>query len=311
MVLKESDMEPRIARFLLSGLTLAAGAASLPTGALAKDVEHYLQHDRQVRSYLLHIPDAAVTNSPRPIVMVLHGGGGNAANVARMTHMSAIADRENFLVVYPNGSGRMRSALLTWNAGNCCGTARDAQVDDVGFLNAVIDDVARRHRVDPHRIYAAGMSNGGMMVYRLACETPARFAAVAPVAGAMNIECHPPVPLSIMAFHGTADAHVRYEGGEPIKNRDSQPRTDTPVLQTMAFWSTRNGCQSYTVSQVAEVKTETMGQCQDGTEVVLNTLEGFGHAWPGGERGTPWADDPTASIDASEAIWSFFKRHTR
>lgn len=291
----------------------ALALASLAGAATAADLEQWLRHGQQLRSYVLHLPGgtAGTDAAPRPLVMVLHGGGGNAANAARMSGMSDIADRESFIVVYPNGSGSLKNALLTWNAGNCCGTARDGQIDDVGFLNAVIDHASRRAPVDPRRIYVAGMSNGGMMAYRLGCETPGRFAAIAPVAGAMNVDCRPAVPLSVIAFHGTADEHVLYEGGPPLKSRDSVPRVDTPVVDTIAFWAAHNGCRARTQSQAAEVRSERFEFCAGDTEVVLHTLDGFGHAWPGGERGSPWGDDPAASIDASETMWAFFRRHRR
>jgi polyhydroxybutyrate depolymerase len=311
--------------FALAGLARAQAMLALTMmlgsfipAAAAADVEHSLRHQDQVRSYLLHLPETAEPGGSKadrserlPLVMVLHGGGGNAANAARMSGMSAIADRENFLVVYPNGSGRLRRAMLTWNAGNCCGKALDDQVDDVGFLNAVIDDVAQRHRIDPRRVYVTGLSNGGMMAYRLGCETPDRFAAIAPVAGAMNVECRPSVPLSVIAFHGTADEHVPYAGGAPTTSVDRHPRVDTPVQETIAFWTKFNACRASSTETVAEVRTDTMTNCTDGTEVQLNTLKDFGHAWPGGEKGSRRGDDPTASINASEVMWKFFERHSR
>ena len=297
----------------LRPLPLAALAAltTLATSAAATDVERNLLFQGQLRSYRLHVPDAGTPGAALPLVMALHGGGGNARNMERMSGLSSIADREGFAVVYPNGSGRLRHALLTWNAGNCCGRALDEQVDDVGFLNAVLDDVIRRQPVDSRRIYVTGMSNGGMMAYRFGCAAAGRLAAIAPVAGAMNVTCTPAAPLSVIAFHGTADQHVLYEGGTPVKTRDSHPRTDTAVRDTMAFWSTFNGCNGHAAESEAEVTTDVWNDCRAGTEVELNTLEGFGHAWPGGQRGSPWGDDPTASIEASEVMWQFFSRHSR
>ena len=289
--------------------SLVIGLLVLGSAASASEVERTLVFQGEVRSYLLHVPDSSAT--ARPLVMVLHGGGGNARSAERMSGMSDIADRENFAVVYPNGSGRLRRALLTWNAGNCCGTALAEQVDDVGFLNAVLDDVARQTPIDVRRLYVTGMSNGGMMTYRLGCESAARLAAIAPVAGAMNVACRPAAPLSVIAFHGTADQHVLYDGGTPTKSIDRHPRVDTPVQQTITFWQHFDGCQAYATDTVAEVTTEDWSNCKAGTEVELNTLEGFGHAWPDGHKGSARGDDPTASIDASEAMWQFFSRHSR
>ena len=275
---------------------LFAALAAVAAGAAAADIERNLVFQGQLRSYRLHLPDTATPGAAVPLVMALHGGGGNARNIERMSGLSIIADREGFAVVYPNGSGRLRHALLTWNAGNCCGRALDEQVDDVGFLNAVLDDVLRRHPVDSRRIYVTGMSNGGMMAYRFGCAAAGRLAAIAPVAGAMNVTCTPAAPLSVIAFHGTADQHVLYEGGVPVKTRDPHPRTDSAVRDTMAFWSAFNGCSAHAAESEVEVSTDVWSNCRAGTEVELNTLEGFGHAWPGGHRGSPWGDDPTASI---------------
>ena len=285
--------------------------AALTTSAAATDIEHHLFFQGQLRSYRLHLPDAAAPGTALPLVMALHGGGGNARNIERMSGLSGIADREGFAVVYPNGSGRLRHALLTWNAGNCCGRALEEQADDVGFLNAVLDDVIRRQSIDSRRIYVTGMSNGGMMAYRFGCAAAGRLAAIAPVAGAMNVTCTPVAPLSVIAFHGTADQHVLYEGGAPGKNRDSHPRVDTAVKDTMAFWSAFNGCAAHTGGTEAEVTTDIWNNCRADTEVELNTLEGFGHAWPGGRPGSYRGDDPTSSIEASEVMWQFFSRHRR
>lgn len=289
--------------------TMLALTLALAAPVFAADLDYELAHQGRQRSYTLHLPPAADA-SLQPLVMVLHGGGGNAANAARMTGMDGIADREGFLVVYPNGSGRFRR-LLTWNAGNCCGRALDEGVDDVGFLNAVVDDVARRHKVDARRVYVTGMSNGGMMTYRLGCESARRFAAIAPVAGAMNVACKPDAPLSVIAFHGTADRHVRYEGGPPLANVDRHARADAPERQTMDFWRGANGCREQTAERRGSVTIDRMSGCAAGTEVELVTLEGFGHAWPGGERGSRRGDDPAAVVNASEMIWDFFRRHTR
>ena len=290
---------------------LLAAFITFTATAQAADIERNLLFQGQLRSYRLHLPDTTTANQSLPLVMALHGGGGNARNIERMSGLSTIADRENFAVVYPNGSGRLRHALLTWNAGNCCGRALDEQVDDVGFLNAVLDDVMRRQTIDSRRIYVTGMSNGGMMAYRFGCESAGRIAAIAPVAGAMNVTCKPAAPLSVIAFHGTADEHVLYNGGTPIKTRDPHPRVDTAVKDTINFWQQFNGCRSYASDTIAEVTTEDWSDCTAGTEVELNTLEGFGHAWPGGNKGSPLGDDPTASIEASEVMWQFFSRHSR
>ena len=139
------------------------------------------------RTYEIHLPGNHAPDKPVAVVIVLHGGGGNAANAERMSGMSTKADKEGFIAVYPNGTAaRPNGQLLTWNAWRCCGAALDRKVDDVSFIRSVVDDVARHYPVDRKRIYATGLSNGGMLSYRLGCEAGDLFAAIAPVAGALN-----------------------------------------------------------------------------------------------------------------------------
>src|SRR5205085_12472741 len=126
------------------------------------------------RSYVVHVP---VAQGALPVVINLHGGGSNAESQQRYSGMDAVADREHFIVVYPNGTGRGR--FLVWNAGTCCGRAPMQHIDDVGFIRAVIGDLANRTPIDRHRIYATGLSNGSMMTYRLAAEAPDLVAAIA------------------------------------------------------------------------------------------------------------------------------------
>lgn len=287
-------------------------ALSLPVATQAADYTGALDHEDRRRSYLLHIPDS-LPPGKRPLVLVLHGGGGNAANASGMSGMNVVADREGFLVVYPNGSGRFKRTLLTWNAGNCCGYALDRQIADVGFIRALIERLPLQYAIDTRRVYVSGMSNGGMLTYRLGCELSDRIAAIAVIAGAMNKTCTPGTVLPVLAVHGTADEHVRYSGGKPIRNVDRRhDRTDRAVMDTMDFWVRHNGCTRHS-RQVddASLSIDEWTECNGGAEVVLYTLKGFGHAWPGGQRGWRRGDDPDSVIQASEVIWAFFKHHSR
>ncbi len=289
-------------------LTLLLVAVIVPSIATAKDLDGTLQHGADKRSYTVHSPKQPLKGD-LPLVMVFHGGGGRAENARRMSGMNQVADREGFFVVYPDGMGRM--GFLTWNAGNCCGYALDHQVDDVGFIRDLIEQLVRQYPIDRKRIYATGMSNGGMMSYRLACELSDQIAAIAPVAGAMNLDCRARHRVAVMAIHGASDKHVLYNGGQPIKLADKKhPRTDTAVLSTMQFWSGHNGCKTHLTRKMnQEVSIDEWTGCAQGADVMLYTLHGFGHAWPSGARGI--ADDPTSSINASEQIWAFFKNHSK
>jgi len=264
------------------------------------------------RTYLLHLPPVYDGRQLLPLVIVLHGGGGNAPGAVRMTGFSPKADKEGFVVVYPNGSGRLKTRLLTWNSGNCCGYALDNEVDDVGFIRALIEELVKTRSIDPTRVYATGMSNGGMMTYRLGCELANKLAAIAPVAGALNVEnCAPANPVSVVIFHGTADEHVLYGGGEPIRKVDIHRRVDKSVSYAVSFWVKQDGCAATPQrSEKGNIRTEIYSGGKGGTEVAVYTVNGGGHAWPGGEAYLLGAE-PTKEISATDLIWDFFVRHPK
>ena len=262
----------------------------------------------RVRSYLLHVPPPPHRGKPMPIVLVLHGGGGHAEAIAETSGFSAKADEEKFIVVYPNGTGRLRNRLLTWNSGNCCGYAHEHNVDDVSFIRSLIAQVRKELNVDGRRIFVTGFSNGAMMSYRLACELSDTISAIAPVAGALNYEkCDPVRPVSVVAFHGTADEHVLYEGGEPTRRVDRNPRVDRAVAEAISFWVKRDQCanRARKVRRGSVVVDDYTG-CRDGTGVRLYTLEGHGHAWPGGLARGGSADQTTRGLNATDVMWEFF-----
>ena len=150
---------------------------AIATGEIQSgDHTRSIRVDRRTRSYHVHVPPSYDGSKPFPVVLAFHGGGANAESMVRFSGLNEKADEAGFLVVYPAGTGRLER-MLTWNTGNCCGYAMRNGVDDVGFVNALLDDLAGRARVDPERIYATGMSNGAMMVYRLASELSERIAA--------------------------------------------------------------------------------------------------------------------------------------
>jgi polyhydroxybutyrate depolymerase len=200
---------PKIA-YASAAMLLAAGLshAEPPPG----DYTFKLRQGGRERSYILHVPKDALT-SPWPVVINFHGGGSSAAGQQAYSRMDAVADRQGFLVVYPNGTGRIADLLLTWNAGACCGYALDNKVDDVGFVRAVIDDLETHASIDRARIYATGLSNGAMMSYRLAAEAPDLIAAIAPVAGALAFPFEPKRPIPILHIHSVDDTRALYQGG--------------------------------------------------------------------------------------------------
>jgi len=255
------------------------------------------------RTYLLHVPPRVDPNRPMPLVLVLHGATQSPESAERMSGMSALADRERFIAVYPSGTGRL-DKVPTWNAGNCCAYAMENNVDDVGFIRALIEKLEREYPVDPRRIYVTGISNGAMMSYRLACELSDKIAAVAPVEGAQNVPCHPPDRVSVLIFHGTADHLVPFNGGS-TPFQVGPHRSDTPVENTLAFWANRDGCASPPrLGEVEEAHTTIYSGCKDGTGVALYAIEGGHHMWPG-------LTISGNHVPATDIMWSFFKGHPK
>jgi len=301
-------------KFLSLALVLIFAATA--SDALSRDQREdrlfLMQHGGEQRSYRVHLPPAYDGKKALPLVLVLHGGGGEAEGMARITQFSEKADRKGFITVYPNGTGVLSGQFLTWNAGNCCGPALDFKTDDVGFFRVLLEKLKKDFSIDSKRVYVTGLSNGGMMSYRLACELSGEIAAIAPVAGAMNVECKPAKPVSVILFHGTEDGHVRYDGGEPLVRADWHPRSDRPVKETVSLWAKFNGCSPRAqLSVKGHVIIERYSGCREGTEVVLYTIGGEGHTWPGGQRWAPWAAIPTREISATDLIWEFFSNHPR
>jgi polyhydroxybutyrate depolymerase len=281
----------------LLGLRGPLDAFGLPAGTESKTLEF----GGRTRTYLIHPPKGYDGKTPLPLVLVLHGAVQGAANVERMSGMSAKADKENFLVAYPNGTSR--SGLTpTWNAGACCGYALTNKVDDVGFLRVLIDKLEHDYTVDPKRIFVTGISNGGMMSYRLACELADRIAAIAPVEGAQDLECRPSGPVSVLIFHGTADLLVPYKGGT-TPFQIGPKRTDTSVGSTVAFWVKQDGCSTTPKrEETSQLRVDTYSGCKGG--VALYTIPGGRHMWPG----TRLSHN---NVPATDIMWSFFAAHPK
>ncbi|HEV8632223.1 MAG TPA: alpha/beta fold hydrolase [Thermoanaerobaculia bacterium] len=300
------------------GVTTGIGPDAARSARLAPgDHRLELRHDGVARSYIVHVPPAARGRRPLPLLLSFHGGGGNAAHQQRYTAMDPLADREGFVVVYPDGSGR--GPLLTWNAGTCCAYAAQQQVDDVGFALAVVADVGRRLAVDTHRVYATGMSNGGMMAHRLAAEAPDRIAAIAPVAGGLVYQRFAPSqPVAVLHIHSLDDPRALYHGGlGPSLGgyRVLHPDVD----EMMAKWAAADGCAA-TPRVVDERRAEDgdtatllrWDGCAGGAEVELWRLTGAGHVWPGSPVSRPrLLGQETSVIDANEVIWEFVSRFRR
>jgi len=276
-----------------------------------------LHHDGRTRRYLVHVPSAAASGRALPVLLSFHGAGGTAAGQQHFTQTDAVADREGFLVVYPEGTDS--GGLLVWNAGTCCGPRVAGQVDDVGFALAAVDDLARRVAVDPHRLYATGMSNGGMMAHRLAAEASTRIAAIAPVAGGLVYQRFAPSrPVPVLHIHSLDDPIALYRGG--LRGRLAGVEAMNPNIdRMMARWAAADGCTGG--PEVRAERRDARGHtarllswsgCAGGSEVRLWQLTGAGHVWPGQpDRGLRVLGTPTTVIDANEEIWKFVSRFRR
>jgi polyhydroxybutyrate depolymerase len=280
------------------------------------DARRTLRHQGQERHYLLRLPEGAraETGVPQPLVLVLHGGGGNAENAEAMTGFTALARREGFVVVYPEGTGARAGRLLTWNARHCCGPAMQRGVDDVGFIRALIDQLVAERVVDPRRVYVTGLSNGGMMAHRLGIELADRLAAVAPVIATLfGDEPAPAQPLPALMINGRLDTQVPPAGGPPsgrfASAWDGMPTR--PALAQADFWARANGCGPQPQPLLQGQVSRWRYACPVGQEVELLMVADNGHAWPGGQPGSRRGDTPSRAIEASAVIWDFFKTHVR
>ena len=274
-----------------------------------------LQVEGRERSYLVHVPPKYDPQKPSPVVLIFHGGGSNAEQMIRFCGLNPKADQEGFIAVYPQGTGRFKR-LLTWNGGNCCGYAQSNKVDDVAFVRALLDDLAKVANVDAKRIYATGMSNGAIMCYLLASELSDRIAAIAPVSGPMGTEsCNPNRPVPVIHFHGTDDQFAPFNGGKGSK---SLSQTEFfSVEHSIRAWVKANGCSETPViadepnksDDGMTVQRKSYGPGTDGAEVVLLTINGGGHTWPGREPILRSLGKSTRDISANDLMWEFFQKH--
>lgn len=308
-----------IGRGRLQEIDVTQGEVTAAAGTYRVDLEH----GGRRRYYLLHVPPQAAAGTPLPLLLALHGGGGRAETMDDLAKLTGIADREGFLIAFPQGVAK------NWNDGRR-GTGSQAEkedVDDVGFLRAVVEDAAARLAVDRRRVYATGISNGAMMSSRLACEAADVIAAVAPVVGTapegFQLTCKPGRPVPVIAFLSTDDPLVPFGGGQieafvPFIKRGRVVSADAFA----AFWAQNNGCAAEAQvtpmpdrvqSDRSRVVLHEFGGCRDGATAALYVVEGGGHTWPGGKQYlTRWLVGRTnRDVSASELIWRFFADHPR
>jgi polyhydroxybutyrate depolymerase len=262
------------------------------------------------RTYHLYRPPSLGPSERAPLVVVLHGGFGTGTQAEKDYGWDREAQRHRFLVAYPDGIAR------SWNAGQCCGPAKARNVDDVGFIGAMVAQIERTQNADPRRVFITGMSNGAFMAYRLACEAPFPIAAIGSVAGTLDTQsCGNPQRTSVMEIHGLQDQHVPFNGGMGINKTQPGPRPSVP--QTLAVWQRADGCSGSARRSSRGVVARSAWTCANGSRVELITIANAGHEWPGSRRGPRGAllgslfhiapaDPVSDALNATQTLWEFF-----
>lgn len=273
------------------------------------------------RRYRVYVPKGYDDKQAVAVVIAFHGGGGNPESMMRLSGLNAKADAAGFIVVYPFGSGRLENVMLTFNGGECCGYSMQRKIDDVGFTRALLDDLATLANIDANRVFATGLSNGGIMSHYVASELSDRIAAVAPVGGPLMMPTpNAKRPVSVMHFHGTADEFAPFKGGKgkgsPLAPANQRPEFRS-VDHTIQAWVKLNGCnpepQIEPLPDKADdgmkVTRKTWSGGKDGSEVVLIEIEGGGHTWPGQKPIVAMLGPSTLDISANDLMWEFFQKH--
>lgn len=280
---------------LLTPVAVIAQSDSILVGALQ-------------RTYTVRLPSVYDGSTALPLVVAMHGGFGSGLQLETQSLVSDKAEQEGFIVVYPDGVASPLN-IRTWNAGGCCGYAMNNNVDDVGFIDALLDTLIAELAIDTLRIYATGMSNGGFMSYRLACELSERLAAIAPVSASMTIDvCQPARSVPVIGIHSYLDESVPYLGGigNGVSNHYNSPQDS---VQTAFALHANCAVLNDTVLDNTDLTVVRWHQCDCQQEVLLYMTHDGGHSWPGGAQ-TGVGDPPSQVVNANDLMWDFFQQHT-
>jgi polyhydroxybutyrate depolymerase len=309
---------------LAAGLAIFSSLVLTCRAAEGESFDRTIESGGMERTYRLYVPAKYQKGKPAPLVFVFHGGGGDIDKAEKLG-FNALADREGFLVAYPLAYQK------NWNDGRGGKTIRSQQenIDDIGFVVAMIDEISKKHSVDPRRIYATGPSNGGFISNRIGAELSDRFAAIAPVIGGMAPAVYesfkPSDPVSVLIMQGTDDPLVLFAGGD-VQLKFLPQRLDrgknVDTCATVMKWVEHNGCNPVPVITELPNKATDDGSFvilnsysggRKGTEVLFYTIDGGGHTWPGGSQYLPerMIGRVNRDIDATEVIWEFFKSHPK
>ena len=313
----------RLAFLIKSGLTLLlcalAGTCAKSDGTV---LHGSMVHDQVARTYRIYLPADYGDKTGAALLIALHGSGSTGDSMATCAEFEGtVADADNCIVVYPD------AYEANWNDGRAVAgiPAYDLNIDDVGFISDLIAFMIVTYGVDPGRVYVAGISNGAMMTYRLACEIPGQLAACACVAGAIPLNvygvCEPSARVPLVVFNGTDDPYVPWNGGVCGTTEDPLGYV-VSVPQSVQFWASRNSCGETPETALLEDAAPNDGTtvtryvyagADSESDVVFYGIEGGGHTWPGGPASQTLFDTGPVSydIDATAIIWAFFNGHSR
>ncbi|MEN2436741.1 PHB depolymerase family esterase [Weeksellaceae bacterium A-14] len=298
-------------------ITLFTALISLTQSSCNRDVEipktyrfeKMVTVDGLQRTYIVQLPSDYYENTTeKPLVIGLHGAGGSGSQFETNYDFSQKAEQADFIAVYPDGVKKNDGVLKirTWNAGGCCDYAMNNNIDDVKFIRTIIDDLIANYKVNAKKIYVVGMSNGGMMAYRLAAEMPDKIAAVGIVSATMFCEKNPNQvgEVPILHIHSLLDIKVPFNGGIGIGGVEFPP-----VEEGINYWLQRDNCNTATITETYENYEKHSWKNSDGTTMVMLYLTNDGgHAWPGSIKHRAIGDAPSIALNANDVIWDFFRQ---
>jgi polyhydroxybutyrate depolymerase len=274
--------------------------------------------DGSTRTYRVYVPSSAAADRPVPLLVALHGGGGSGRQFETNSGFDELAEANGFIVAYPDGTdiGPVFPGRV-WNGGRCCGPAQADRddIDDVGFIDTLIDTLKTDHPIDDARVYAAGHSNGAILSYRLACELADQIVAIGVQAGALEIDdCEPSQPVSVFHVHGTADTNVPIDGGLGSGFADTVFTSPQSSIATLAE---ADGCSGVSEERDPDnpvVLRRRWTGCRGGSAVSMMIIEGANHAWMGHPTTRvqeALVGPPFMGYDSSLAIWTFLAQQAR
>lgn len=302
-------------------LTIVAICISINSFGQANIIDSIV-HQTYQRKFTIHTPTGFTNSTPVPVVFMLHGGGGTMTNGQGFTNLNSVSNLNGFLAVYPQGYGVIPSGGFSWADGR--GTSADiAGIDDLGFIDKLLDTLIAKYSIDTNKIYICGFSNGGFMTQRFACQQNQRFAAMASLGSIMDTtlfaSCNPSRPIPMLFMLGTADPFVPYNGGPMIGSGPVPPIVGIDTL--INFWKVNNNCvtsntpingPNIVLTDSSTVTIFNYTNCSCNSDISFYRINGGGHTWPGVEIPSYEiiAGQTNEDIQASVELWNFFNAHT-